>query len=193
MNCCNNNFFNQCNRRPERIIVYTGTTTTARGPQGPMGPIGPQGPQGLPGPIGQTGAQGPQGVAGTFNLNAGSFYGNGLNVSPAILPTYNLYPTTQSQISYDATTGRITLSQGTYLITYGGNPTSTDADVAAMQLTANGTIIESSPVISPSSTSGSLSKTLLLNVSEGTVIQLILENTSTVTYNEVLLNVVKLV
>ena len=72
------------------------------------------------------------------------------------------------------------------------NGSSANAETGTLQLNVNGTPLESSLVSSASGTSGNLSKTVLLNAEGGTTVQLLLGNTPTVTYDNTLMNVVKL-
>ena len=156
MACCNrhNNIFGNCCNR-DRIILYPTNAPTSRGPQGPIGltgatgPQGPQGPigltgatgpQGPQGPIGLTGAtgpQGPQGPAGVVELFAGEFYGTGLTGTTAVFSDFNLYPTIQTAISYDTTTGTIKLAEGTYLVTYGTNYFQSGSAIPSVALNVN--------------------------------------------------------
>ncbi len=211
MACCNrNNLFGCCNNTDRNnIIVYPSGNTGPRGPQGPMGlqgpagPVGPQGPIGLTGATGATGATGPigpqgpvgpigpQGPAGTFELSAGSFYSPTATVGTTVFTTFTLLPETQTDITYTAATGTITLSEGIYLITYGANYTQTGATLPTASILVNGAVYDQS-ISNGSEGQGNLSKTILLDVAAGTTIQLSLGGDTGVTYSNVLLNVVKL-
>ena len=179
---------------PQGPIGLTGAT----GPQGPQGPIGltgatgPQGPQGPIGLTGATGPQGPQGPAGVVELFAGEFYGTGLTGTTAVFSDFNLYPTIQTAISYDTTTGTITLAEGTYLVTYGTNYFQSGSAIPSVALSVNGTIDPRTQANGTVNTEGSIAKSVLLNVSNSTDFNVVLDQSDGLTYNDFLLNVVKL-
>ena len=173
--------------------------TGATGPIGPQGPIGPTGatgpigPQGPIGPTGATGPIGPQGPAGTFDLQAGTFYGTGLTEDTAILTDVTLFPTTQTAITYDATSGTITLEAGTYLVNYHTNYDQNGNIQPSAVIAVNGTEDDRTlSLADTTSTDGNLSKSILLGVANGTTLNLLFTAGTGLTYNNATLNVVKL-
>jgi len=182
---------------PQGPVGATGATG-ATGPQGPIGltgPAGPQGPVGATGATGATGPIGPQGPAGTFDLFAGRFYGTGISDATPTYTEATLFPATQTAILYDSTTGTITLEEGVYLITYGTNYVTTGTSVPSISLNVNGTedattlVTETATATDPT---GNLSKSVLLSVADGTTVTVSLADDGLTTYNNLLLNVIKL-
>lgn len=85
----------------------------AQGPIGPQGQPGPQGPQGATGATGATGAQGPIGsslVAELSNADA--------TVAAATPITLTLLYNNQSGVTVNSPATSLTLSAGTYIISY---------------------------------------------------------------------------
>ncbi|MBP5193768.1 MAG: collagen-like protein, partial [Clostridia bacterium] len=161
--------------------------TGATGPQGPTGPTGPQGPQG---------EQGPAGPAGTFDLFAANLYGTNFSDDP-VFTDYTLIPADQTQIAYDDTTGILTLAAGTYLITYGANfaygVTSAQQDInPSIALRVNGSVNENTYAVGANDLSGSISKSVMLTVSDGTTVSLHVNSNLLLTYNNMLVNVMKI-
>lgn len=190
MACCyNDNYFNNCCKRSTSCIVaYPVSTVLARGPQGPQGPIGPQGPQGL------TGATGPQGPQGTVNLTAGEFYGTGYTqITTPVFTTANIYPTGQTDITYNSTTGVATLASGLYQTTYSANYVSTGTTTPTASVYTNSALSTGSTSTGNAGVTGNLSKTLLINATEGTTLSLNFDTLTDITYNDVILNIVKII
>ena len=175
--------------------------TGAIGPQGPQGPVGatgaigpqgPQGPVGATGPQGPVGATGPQGPAGTFDISAATLSGTGITTATAVLPTFTPYPATQTEITYDATTGALTLAEGTYLVTYGANYTQTGTATPSISLVVDGTADGTTLTTGSPTATGSLAKSAILSAADGTTLNVIYTEADTLTYNDVLLTVLKI-
>ena len=204
MSCCNrNNLFGGCrNNGYDRYVLYpVATTVTARGPQGPQGAIGPQGPQGPvgatgaigpQGPQGPVGATGPQGPAGTFDISAATLSGTGITTATAVLPTFTPYPATQTEITYDVSTGALTLAEGTYLVTYGANYTQTGTTTPSISLVVGGTADGTTLTTGSPTATGSLAKSAILSAADGTTLNVIFTEADNLTYNDVLLTVLKI-
>ena len=168
---------------PQGPIGLTGATG-ATGPIGPVGPVGPQGPIGLTGatgatgatgpqgPVGPIGPQGPQGIQGPAGL-ADALFAESNVATIAVGSNVPLTLSTQTPTSTTTLTGdTLTLSQGYYLVTFYGTGSSPDYDLT---LVVNGT--QEFSLESDVTTLQTLSKTVILNVTEGTT--LTLTNTGT--------------
>ena len=194
-NNCNCNRNNGCGQRvivgpigpqgPRGPIGPTGPTgaTGATGPQGPIGPIGPQGLTGATGatgatgpqgPIGPIGPQGPQGEVGP----AGSSDAISATTGATTLAADELAPLTLAVSTPDSgisvVANAVTFEEsGYYLVTYYISGNATDISYT---LELNGATVGSLTDASGGDTT--LSKTVLLNVAQGSTLTLV--NTSTV-------------
>ena len=191
--------------------------TGAVGPQGPVGPIGPAGatgavgPQGPVGPIGPTGATGatgavgPQGPAGPIgpqgpagasatNLIADFYQTNSgalaIGASIPLVQDNNFAPS-----DIVLSDNSITLSAGSYLITYDADLTSADTGVVSMGLYQNAVLVPKT--VSITATEGDSAKNLassfIITAAEGDIITLVNLGMDETTYENVNLVVQKLV
>lgn len=104
--------------------LYNTCRSGTVGPQGAPGVAGPAGAQGPAGPPGLTGEMGAQGVPGTTTVAEGVssfeyiYSTQAQSVSNAGLVLFNNPATTSAPISFIASSSIITLSPGTYLISF---------------------------------------------------------------------------
>ncbi len=158
--------------------------TGAVGPQGPVGATGPQGPQG---PVGATGPQGPQGEQGPAGLSDALFAESNVGTI-AVGSTIPLTLSTQTPTSTSSLVDNIiTLSQGYYLVTFYATGSSLDYDVT---LVVNGT--QEFSLESDVTTLQTLSKTVILNATEGTTLSLLNSGTGALALENSGISVVKL-
>ena len=177
---------------PQGPVGATGATG-ATGPQGPVGATGATGPQG---PVGATGATGPQGPAGATGATgpqgpAGQSDGLFAVSNIATIATESTVPltlSTQTPTSTSTLAGdTITLTQGYYLVSFYATGTSTDFNLS---LLVNGT--EAYSLETDDTTLDTLSKTVIVNATEGTTLTLSNSGTADLTLDNAGISVVKL-
>ena len=181
---------------PAGPIGPTGATgaTGATGPAGPQGEVGPQGPQGEQGPVGPTGAtgatgatgpQGPQGEQGVPGTNNAVYAGLSTATTVAqnaIIPLEQVTATDGS--TFTVSDGSINLPEaGTYLVSYSVNGSAT-AGALSVTLYLDGTPIGGETLTEESSGEPvSLSKTILVSVTDPTTLSIFNTSAGTVNIN----------
>ena len=162
--------------------------TGAQGPTGPAGPIGLTGATGPTGPIGPTGPTGPQGPAGEPAEISGAYASSVTQTVEAnsIIPIAVTETTPTSGITFD--NNQFTLPAGTYIVSYSANdPTS----AMILSLYVNGATLPNETLTGPAGGS-MLSKTILLDVAEGTTVGLYNETDEAVAITNAGLTVVQI-
>jgi len=182
---------------PQGPIGLTGATgpqgpiglTGATGPQGPIGatgPVGPIGPQGEQGPIG------PQGPAGEDATTSIALFNSPLSSdAQPILTLLTEAPVDQTDIVLDTTENEVTLTAGTYFITYSTNSQSSGTTVPSIALTENGAIIPITERLGSANASNTLSGQYVLTVADGETVGLATTTATDVTYTNTLLTIQK--
>ena len=170
--------------------------TGAVGPQGPVGPIGPTGATGATGATGPAGPIGPQGPAGASATNLiADFYqtNSGALAIGASIPLVQDNNFAPSDIVLSDNS--ITLSAGSYLITYDADLTSADTGEVSMGLYQNAVLVPKT--VSITATEGDSAKNLassfIITAAEGDIITLVNLGMDETTYENVNLVVQKLV
>ena len=173
------NCLNGCSRCSNSCYNVRYVTQTISGATGPQGPQGPQGPVG------------PQGPAGTSYVANGVYANVGATtVAPATIIPLALNAQTPST-SIGVANGVLTLPAGTYLVSMFVNGSVESGDfITALQL--NGALTNETITISDAGTTDTGSKTVLLNVADGTTLALYNLSTSTATLTGASLTAIKL-
>ena len=162
--------------------------TGATGPTGPIGLTGATGATGPTGPIGPTGPTGPQGPAGEPAEISGAYASSVTQTVEAnsIIPIAVTETTPTSGITFD--NNQFTLPAGTYIVSYSANdPTS----AMILSLYVNGATLPNETLTGPAGGS-MLSKTILLDVAEGTTVGLYNETDDAVAITNAGLTVVQI-
>ncbi len=152
---------------PQGPAGPTGATgaTGAVGPQGPIGLTGATGPQGPIGPIGPTGATGATGPAGPAGTGDAIYASTTVATVPdgTLIPLALTSATPDTTMTVDANAVNITQA-GSYLVSYYASGTGTTG-ANSVSLYQDGVAVPNeSVVISDGATSGSGSRTALINV-----------------------------
>lgn len=183
---------------PAGATGATGATGPAGpiGPQGPVGPIGPTGATGATGATGPAGPIGPQGPAGASATNLiADFYqtNSGALAIGANIPLVQDNNFAPSDIVLSDNS--ITLSAGSYLVTYDADLTSADTGEVSMGLYQNAVLVPKT--VSITATEGDSAKNLassfIITAAEGDIITLVNLGMDETTYENVNLVVQKLV
>lgn len=183
---------------PTGATGATGATGPAGpiGPQGPVGPIGPTGATGATGATGPAGPIGPQGPAGASATNLiADFYqtNSGALAIGASIPLVQDNNFAPSDIVLSDNS--ITLSAGSYLITYDADLTSADTGVVSMGLYQNAVLVPKTVSITASEgdSAKNLASSFIITATEGDIITLVNLGMDETTYENVNLVVQKLV
>jgi len=189
-NCCQrNNWQNNCPRfiqgptgpqGPRGLIGPQGPQgatgpagpigpTGATGPTGPIGATGPIGPQGPIGPTGPQGATGPQGPASTDIIANFINDATGVLTVGSDIPLEDYINLSDGDITHVTGSPDITLADGYYLVSYSANAVANGTGTVGISMAINGVTLPLSESVG-SDANTNLSKTYIINVTDGTVI-----------------------